>query len=79
MSRLIVKSCSHCGGKATVLLIPTIGEQYLVGWECTCCRGSVSTVCVHDMIDYNIKKMGKQWNMRAELNEDNYTSYSGPE
>lgn len=77
MSKKVIKSCSHCGSIARVILEGLGNNKYLVGWECTGCRESVSTVCVHDMIDYNVKKMGQQWNMRAALNEENYTSYSG--
>ena len=75
---LVIKSCAHCGGKANALLIPTIGEQFLVGWECTVCREAISIICIHDMINYNLRKMGMQWNMRAELKEENFTHYTGP-
>jgi isoprenylcysteine carboxyl methyltransferase (ICMT) family protein YpbQ len=77
--RLVIKSCAHCGCKAKVLLVPVTADSYLVGWECTACRESVSTICIHDMINYNIKKMGRQWNMRVAINNENQTSYSGPE
>ena len=71
-----IKSCAHCGGKPEkVNHKVTSGELVVVGWECGMCRADITVCCVKDMVDYNLRKMGMQWNMRVEVKEENYVEY----
>ena len=74
MAKLIIKSCAHCGAKAKVVLEGMGSGKFYAGWECEGCREVVAGVSTD--AKYMIKKMGQQWNMRAEVNDENQTTFS---
>lgn len=47
----------------------------IAGWQCEMCREAVYIHCVKDMVEYNLRKMGMQWNMRKEIIEENCIEY----
>jgi hypothetical protein len=65
MNKIKILSCPNCGGKPNYVCENIVDGYVTVGVECSNCHTTTFAIVKNDTINYNTRKMIKQWNRRT--------------